>query len=504
MRKIWSLYVNEIIKTKKRISIIIIMCIMVALVFAFGGLFKLTGTISTAYTTYNVNSGEQLTAMLDSSIDETTSAIESYNQQLLVTTDEAEKASIQYQIDYSTAELNYYNLAKANNLDVYSGTDYLVNSAVSMLSGESAIIANQYGYATYTEEDILFLETMIDKYTQVIEDKDYSLYLDVQRDIIDYDVALTDEEKQMQLELIDLMESSNPTGEESSNLDYQIQQLMIAKQNLFNGVNSSGALLSDEEKSELEDSIKVTEYEIENGYGTSEDSTIAGTAISAMISIGVSVIAILVIIIAGGSVSSELSSGTIKSLIISPTRRWKIFTAKFLSITSVGLICSILTLIAAIISYLVFFGAGEMSPYVYASGGTVHAIPFVIYQFLYTILNFVDVFVFMVFAFMLSIITRNTAASVGVSLGVYFAGGTIFSIIATFFNSRWMDFIPFNNMEIADRVFTNSAATDMVSQAGMSGALDKGVSVGFSAVYLLVLVICMLWIGFDSFTRKDI
>ena len=127
-----------------------------------------------------------------------------------------------------------------------------------------------------------------------------------------------------------------------------------------------------------------------------------------------------------------------------------------------------------------------------------------LYQFLYTLLNFVDVFVYMVFAFMLSIITRNTAASVGVSLGVYFAGGTVFSILTSFFHSRWMDFMPFSNMGIAERVFSNSSASDLVAQAGMSSALDTSVSVGFSVVYLLVLVVCMLWIGFDSFTRKDI
>ena len=71
MRKIWSLYINEIIKTKKRISIIIIMCIMVALVFGLGGIFKLTESVSKTSATYNVNSGTQLTTMLDSSITQT-------------------------------------------------------------------------------------------------------------------------------------------------------------------------------------------------------------------------------------------------------------------------------------------------------------------------------------------------------------------------------------------------------------------------------------------------
>ena len=219
---------------------------------------------------------------------------------------------------------------------------------------------------------------MIDNYNKVIKDKDYSSYLKIQKDIINYDSTLTDDQKQMQLGVIDLMLSSNPNGEDSKALETQVQNLMAAKQNLIDGVNSAGAVLSADDKSKLEDSVKVMRNTRLNMV--MEQAAIAlwrGTAISAMISIGISVIAILVIIIAGGSVSSELSSGTIKSLIISPTRRWKIFTAKFLSITSVGLVCSILTLVAAIISYLVFFGSGEMSPYVYASSGVVHAIPFI-------------------------------------------------------------------------------------------------------------------------------
>ena len=44
MNKIFALYKNELIKTSRKVSIIVIMCIMIVGVFAVGGLMKLLET----------------------------------------------------------------------------------------------------------------------------------------------------------------------------------------------------------------------------------------------------------------------------------------------------------------------------------------------------------------------------------------------------------------------------------------------------------------------------
>ena len=74
------------------------------------------------------------------------------------------------------------------------------------------------------------------------------------------------------------------------------------------------------------------------------------------------------------SISSEISSGSIKSLIISPTRRWKIFAAKFLALLSALVIAATIGFIASLVSGYVYFRADTFSPYVYASAGTAHEI----------------------------------------------------------------------------------------------------------------------------------
>lgn len=477
---------------------------MVAVVFFIGGVMKLTSNITTNMSTYSVSSPEDITDQIESMLSESENNVAILTESLQTITDETEIAEMQFNIAVANLEVDYYNMALENNIDILYGTDYMVNSLTMIMNGEMYQLYVDYGYYTATQEELVYLDETLSGYKEVIENKDYSLYIDLQKDAIAQDTTLSEKDKEIYNNAFELLLEANPDGQAATNLETQIQSLITAQQSYESGTSSTGAVLSNDEKEELEDNIKIMEYEIENQIGTGEDSLIAGSAIMSMISTGVSIITILVIILAGGAISSELSSGTIKSLIISPTKRWKIFTAKFLSITTVGIFASLVSLIVALISFLIFFGTGDMDPYVFAVGGKVHSIPFLIYMLIYTLLCFIDVFVFMSFAFMLSIITKNTAASVGVALGTYFAGGFTFGIISSLFYSKWMNFVPFTNMGIADRIFTNSSVMEYANQAGAGSVLSNTPSVLFSSIYFVVLVVCMLWIGFDSFTRKDI
>jgi ABC-type transport system involved in multi-copper enzyme maturation permease subunit len=107
----------------------------------------------------------------------------------------------------------------------------------------------------------------------------------------------------------------------------------------------------------------------------------------------------------------------------------------------------------------------------------------------------------MMLAFMLSVITRNTAASVGISIAVYFGGNLANTFISLFATGEWAKFIPFNNMSLASRLFPDPMGSFGMNIFGYQSVVP---SITFSAVYLAVLVICMGYIALDSFNRRDI
>ena len=254
----------------------------------------------------------------------------------------------------------------------------------------------------------------------------------------------------------------------------------------------------------MENDIAVQTYRLENNLTfdfTTAEGVMSATGVSVLYSFGVVLVAILMMILAGGSVSQEMSSGTIKSLIISPTRRWKIYLAKLLSLLSVGVMATLLLYVISIASMTVWFGTGRFLPYVTASGGRVLEVNFFLYQLADAFVQFIDVFVYMVFAFMLSTVTRNTAASVGISLGVYFGGEIILAIVNQYLKGEWINFLPFSNLALSTKFFPYSGLSSMINGTGL---VSTGPSLTFSLCYLLVLCICLLYIAKDSFCRRDI
>ena len=108
---------------------------------------------------------------------------------------------------------------------------------------------------------------------------------------------------------------------------------------------------------------------------------------------------------------------------------------------------------------------------------------------------------FIVLAMMLSTVARNTAVAVGTSIAAYFGGSTIMQILNLFIKSEWLKFIPFNNLTLADRIFTSDvsySATSMVS------SLTGNISVQFSLGVLAVCAVIMIVTMFDSFRKRDL
>ena len=112
-----------------------------------------------------------------------------------------------------------------------------------------------------------------------------------------------------------------------------------------------------------------------------------------------------------------------------------------------------------------------------------------------------EIFMFLLLALMLSTVTRNTAVAVGISIAAYLGGSTIMQILNMFVKSDWIKFIPFNNLTLADRIFTNDIS---YSASTMISSLVGNVSVEFSLGVLGVCAVIMIVTMFDSFRKKDI
>ena len=513
MRKILKLYQNEMTKILRKPSIIVLLILLIAGIFATGGLLKFQDYLySNNDFIYNSSPDTQY---LDDTIHELQKNLDYAKQEIDNAETEEEKQKLQEQIINFEADIVYFTLLKDN-----PGADssFLTTLAQNISDFTRYLKRIELIPEELRSEDdkalIAEYNSMINKYTEIFKHNDYIEYLELKNDEI-RNGNQSDEEKAIEIRANEFRKRINPNGLNTNIISLKSELIPVENMIQTYLKNSIAVLnntdpetkfqLTPDKRAELENTAKVIEYKIENSdpiLDTKDSNTmtnISGSAMQVFFSVGMFIISIMMIVLAGGAISSEISTGSIKSLIIAPVKRYKIYTAKILSLLSVFIFSIILLYIISILSNLIYFGTENISSYIYASNGIVHSMNFFVYQFAYIFISSVDTLVYMIFALMLSTLTRNTALSVGLSLAISLIGGNVCSVLALFVQDKWIHFLPFTNLGLASRIFE----TDTMNMA-MGAPLINFPSIAFSLIYIAVMLICMTYTAYDSFCRRDI
>ena len=404
----------------------------------------------------------------------------SYEQQI-----ETYKMSLEY--DVSPWKMNYW---KTNLIQEISNLKIQKNNLLS-------------------ENEIKSIEERISKLTEKLEQNDFDGYIELQKTeqkVLFDNGEISEQEYKDKIEVLDITKNSG-IGKESNDPYWKqtlITEIETAQASIRTNIDKeTSKVLTVEKKQEYEDLIKIDKYRLENNIAPSTYSQ-SYKAIFEILApmFGVAVIAIIVIVIAGGTISTETSTGSIKFWALTPNKRWKILTAKILSVLFYIIILTLLMSIITILISNVFFSNTEMGEqYIYVENGKIKVIEsnlFIIEQYF---VKMIPVVVFVLFAIMLSTLTRNSATSISFSLALYLGNGIVMSIINSFIKSEWIKFVPFNNLNIFDKIFPNYTSPINFS---MGTSFTTTTSLTFSLAVLGVCAILMLVTTYDSFNKRDI
>lgn len=374
------------------------------------------------------------------------------------------------------------------------------------------------------DEYLSFCKESIDRIYAFPQNHDFESFVSMHKEKLRYDLSSIQGDRDRLFEVLsskmDLMYKADPSGGTDGTVDYgHLRESLDYVTELKDSSNSGYSYvydfsgerlvpLSPKEQKNLSDQIAIEEHKVISGVFVNKDNSVmAGLSNFFSVSFGKFIIAVMIIVLAGSAVSQEIATGSIKSLIIAPVRRWKIFTAKILSLLSIMVGSLLILSFLYRLMSLVVFGPDSMGDYMYINNGNVATLPYFVYSFLSVLIGSVDLFVFLLFAFMLSTVLRNTALSVALSLASYLFTGNIAQLFALLgIRKRWMDFVPFLNFDLHSDLFpfADNMLPDMIRQMQMATTASYRPGLLFSSVYLLVLTFCLIYISFDSFTRRDI
>jgi ABC-2 type transport system permease protein len=205
---------------------------------------------------------------------------------------------------------------------------------------------------------------------------------------------------------------------------------------------------------------------------------------------------VFIIIIAGGLVSGEFSRGTIKFLLITPVKRWKILMSKYVVMLIAGM-----TFLA--VMFIIFFVLGGLltgfvnmdAVNLTANDGIVTSVPAMVYFGQLYLLSMVNIGVISTLAFALSSVARNSALAIAVSVGALIGGSIIDMILRYAAGVDWGRYLLFSNVDLVT-----------ILHGGTNFMFEpyKGQTLTFSIGVIAVHMVIFLLMAWDGFTRKEI
>jgi len=471
MSKIFKLFINENIKTWKKFSTkLSIILIIVSLIGTLSLVKIIQKYEEKSLDTNNVNDWKFSTEK----------EIE-YIKQILKDDSISENDRRNFEIN-----LEKYEMAIEYQINIYSS--YWRNNLLNQITN-----LKQQGDTSETAQ-----------LTEILKNNDFDGYINLQKEKLKKQ-ELSQEEYDDQIMILDLQAKY----EIGKNVDEDywktsiLNEIELLQQSVRTGIDyRSNKLLSLEKNQDYKDKIKINIYRLENDMPSTDYSV--GNNFRILFEVMASnfvvvVIAITAIIIAGGAIASEISTGTIKFWALTPNKRWKIMTAKIMSLLFYIVIVTLITSLLTVTFANIFFDT-DGNEYLYIKNENVEKIGNTLFIIGYYFAKIIPVVVFAILGLMLSTITRNSSVAISLSLAIYMGNAIAMTIINSLLKKDWIKFIPFNNLNIADKIFPNFENT----MAIITGDIGPTTSLEFSLLVLGVCTILMLVTTYDSFNNRDI
>ena len=176
--------------------------------------------------------------------------------------------------------------------------------------------------------------------------------------------------------------------------------------------------LSDAKKNETSSQIKINEYRIINNLPVAEKETFFwffGQSKSINL-----ILMLIMILIVAACFCGEFSTRNINNLLTLPYKRKEVLFSKIMANGIVGLIISMGFYISVIITGLLLFKIqGDYTQYVFILQNNVYAINYFLYLALICLFGLIENLIWLCPIIMLSVLSKNSAVTVGVGLFAY-------------------------------------------------------------------------------------
>lgn len=474
---------NELIKIFSKKSMIVIGVIILVIIIGFNVLNKISQNMSNSYSAYSESYirylDEELSNLDPNKPSDINKYVETKSQKDLATLAKDYKETswqaevIGTVISPIIEEMNNYEYIDKNN-------EALTISKAQYDEMLTALKNNDWKY--FANKELDSLNTQIEELNTLIA-----------QDSENEDLKTQLKSLELQKEVVNLRLDKNINYGSDNYKSIAVQNYRMYMGNYIQ--SSQGKNLTDDEKSEINgylENANLYKYDL---YNDTEYQNTATANYTFQNSIGtyIAIIVMVVVIVAGVSISEEFNKGTVKLLLVRPYSRTKILISKLIAVFITMLITTVAILILQFIIGGIVYGFGTYMMNVVQFDFTTNSIV-TLNIFAYLGLIFIcklPIFILIgTLAFALSTLFLNSPLAVALPILGYM-GSDMINMIAISYKWDWVKYFVTPNWDLSQYLF---GGTPMFS----------GISIEFSITICAIYFVIMLVASIVSFKKRNI
>lgn len=474
---------NELIKIFSKKSMIVIGVIILVIIIGFNVLNKISQNMSNSYSAYSESYiqylDEELAELDPNKPSDINKYVETKSQKDLATLAKDYKETswqaevIGTVISPIIEEMNNYEYIDKNN-------EVLTISKAQYDEMLTALKNNDWKY--FANKELDSLNTQIEELNTLIA-----------QDSENEDLKTQLKSLELQKEVVNLRLDKNINYGSDNYKSIAVQNYRMYMGNYIQ--SSQGKNLTDEDKSEINgylENANLYKYDL---YNDTEYQNTATANYTFQNSIGtyIAIIVMIVVIVAGVSISEEFNKGTVKLLLVRPYSRTKILISKLIAVFITMLITTATILLLQFIIGGIVYGFGTYMMNVVQFDFTTNSIV-TLNIFAYLGLIFIcklPIFILIgTLAFALSTLFLNSPLAVALPILGYM-GSDMINMIAISYKWDWVKYFVTPNWDLSQYLF---GGTPMFS----------GISVEFSITICAIYFVIMLVASIVSFKKRNI
>ncbi len=474
---------NELIKIFSKKSMIVIGVIILVIIIGFNVLNKISQNMSNSYSAYSESYirylDEELSNLDPNKPSDINKYVETKSQKdLAILAKDYKETSWQAEVIGTVIspiieEMNNYEYIDKNN-------EALTISKAQYDEMLTALKNNDWKY--FANKELDSLNTQIEELNTLIA-----------QDSENEDLKTQLKSLELQKEVVNLRLDKNINYGSDNYKSIAVQNYRMYMSNYIQ--SSQGKNLTDEEKSEINGYLEKANLYKYDLYNDTEYQNTATANYTFQNSIGtyIAIIVMIVVIVAGVSISEEFNKGTVKLLLVRPYSRTKILISKLIAVFITMLITTATILLLQFIIGGIVYGFGTYMMNVVQFDFTTNSIV-TLNIFAYLGLIFIcklPIFILIgTLAFALSTLFLNSPLAVALPILGYM-GSDVINMIAISYKWDWVKYFVTPNWDLSQYLF---GGTPMFS----------GISIEFSITICAIYFVIMLVASIVSFKKRNI